>query len=65
METCACSIVYYDCRWNCGHVQEFILIVGGNVCFCLVVYKDFLWNCVLFQYLILIDGAIVCMLRNL
>ena len=25
----SCSVVYSDCRWNCGSIQYFILIVGG------------------------------------
>ena len=32
VELCACSIVYYDSRWNCGSVQYLIAIVGGSVC---------------------------------
>jgi hypothetical protein len=28
---CVCLVVYCDCLWICGSVQEFIMIVGGIV----------------------------------
>ena len=57
-ELCACFVVHCDSRWNCGIVQQSIVIVcrfvrmprglywlSVEICACVVVHSDFRWNC--------------------
>jgi len=43
VELFALSVVYNDCRWNCGSVEYFLVIVV-KLCVYAVVYSDLRGN---------------------